>query len=112
MLTVPQRQLENSSALVIPKVVELHFASTEEGLTDANFVVLPPEKAGKLQAVQFADAKVIRRTIGTENQLCKREIVQKCDPATGIPKYTLNDPNNSSGVGRAPRNQIDKTLTC
>lgn len=106
------RSIENLRALVLPKVVELHFASTEEGLTDENFVVLPPEKKGKLQAVEFADTKVIRRTIGTENQLCKHEIVQKCDPETGIPKYTLNDPSNSSGVGRAPRNQIDKTLIC
>jgi hypothetical protein len=81
------------------RTIELHFASGREGSTDENFVVIPPKKEGKLESVEFSDAKLIRRTMGVTNQPFPHEIIQAADPKTGIPPYKLADPNNYSGVG-------------
>lgn len=81
------------------RTVELHFAYVREGNTDENFVVIPPKKHRKLESVEFLDVKLIRRTMTTENQKNPYELIQAADPNTGIPPYTLGDPNNSSGVG-------------
>jgi len=88
---------------VAVRTVELHFASGKEGNTDENFVVIPPEKEGKLQSVEFSDAKLIRRTMGVTNQQFPQEIIQSADPKTGIPPYILGDPNNRCGVGPSIR---------
>lgn len=83
------------------RVIELHFASGREGQTDDNFVVIPPKKEGRMELVEFEDAKLIRRKMGIENQPFPHEIIQAADPKTGIPPFKYGDPNNSSGIGPA-----------
>lgn len=99
---MPDTEITQSKAIVPARTIVLDLASSREGLKDDNFVVIPPEKKGKLQAVHFSDGKAIRRTIGITNQMMKQEIVQMCDPETGIPPYTLGDPQNVSGLSGVP----------
>lgn len=83
------------------RVIELHFASGREGQTDENFVVIPPTKEGRIESVEFEDAKLIRRKMSVENQQNAYEVIQAADPKTGIPPFKYGDPNNSSGIGPA-----------
>lgn len=81
-----------------PRVIELHFASGKEGQADENFVVIPPNKEGRLESVEFEDVKLIRRKMTTENQFNAYEVIQAADPKTGIPPFKYGDPNNSCGI--------------
>jgi len=86
-----QLSIQPAKAVAV-RTVELHFASGLEGNTEENFVVIPPKKEGKLESVEFSDAKLIRRTMGITNQQFPQEIIQAADPKTGKPPYTYFDP--------------------
>lgn len=99
---MPDTEITQSKAIVSARTIVLDLASSKEGLKDDNFVVIPPEKKGQLQAVHFSDGKAIRRTIGITNQMNTQELVQMCDPETGVPPYVLGDPSNLSGLDGIP----------
>lgn len=68
--------------------VTLDLASVEKGENEENFVILAPEKKGRLACVRFKEGAVVRRTNTVVNQMNPRESFELCNPETGKPKYT------------------------
>lgn len=99
-------EIEPSKSLVPARVIELDFASSKDGNDPDHFVVIPPKKEGRIDAVKFKDGTVIRRTRQITNQQNPVEILQMADPKTGIPPYKLGDPDNLAGLS-VPRSSLE-----
>jgi hypothetical protein len=78
---------------ITKREIVLDLASSKDIDDEGKFIVIPPQKEGRLDAVHFSDGKAIRRTIGETNQQFPRTIIQMIEKGQDVPKYKLGDPN-------------------